>query len=224
MSLAYEMDEKRPRAFGLVVLQTDETVEADLHRLLPDGSRLFVTRVPSGAEVTREALAAMEGEITHACSLLPRPVVFECVGYACTSGTSVIGAKRVAELVAAGCRAARVTEPVSALVARCRRDGVRRLGLVSPYVEDVSAGLRHVLESRGIDVPHFASFDVAEEAKVARIDRRSVENAARDMAARDVDAVFLSCTNLRTLNVIEGWRGPVPLLSSNSVLADALFA
>ena len=41
----------RPPQVGLVVLQSDETVEIDLRRLLAPDVELLVTRVPSGAEV-----------------------------------------------------------------------------------------------------------------------------------------------------------------------------
>ena len=217
----------RPPALGLVVLQADETIEADMRRLLPPvdegGADLLVTRVPSGREVTRETLAAMEGEITAACRLFPAGRPLAAVGYGCTSGTAVIGAERVAALVRAGVEAAHVTEPVSALVARCRERGVRRLAFVSPYTEPVSRALRAVLEGHGLEIARFASFDVAEEARVARIDTASVIAAARSVVAdgRDgaVDAVFLSCTNLRTLPAIAALDLGVPVWSSNTVLA-----
>lgn len=228
MSLAYALDPPVPR-LGLVVLQADETIEADFRRLLPDAP-LLVTRVPSGREVTRATLAAMEGEITAACRLFPAGAAMSVVGYGCTSGTSVIGAERVAALVRAGVDAAHVTEPVSALVALCRERGVRRLGFVSPYIEPVSRTLRDVLEDHGIAVASFGSFAVAEEARVSRIDAASVTAAAR-AHAENVDAVFLSCTNLRTLPAIAALGAPdtpdapdapglaVPVWSSNTVLA-----
>ena len=217
MTLPYDLDPAPPR-LGLVVLQADETIERDMRRLLPDADPL-VTRVPSGREVTRETLAAMEGEIAAACQLFPAGIELAVAGYGCTSGTSVIGAKRVAELVRAGVNAAHVTQPVSALVALCRERGVRRLGFVSPYIEPVSRGLREVLEREGIAIASFGSFDVAEEARVARIDTHSVVAAARAHAA-DADAVFLSCTNLRTLPAIARLTDlPVPVWSSNTALA-----
>ena len=176
MTLPHSLDPPGPK-LGLVVLQADETIERDFRALLPDAD-LLVARVPSGREVTRETLAAMEGEITAACRLFPAGIELAAVGYGCTSGTAVIGADRVASLVRAGVAAASVTEPVSALVALCRERGVTRLGFVSPYVEPVSRRLRDVLEDHGLEIASFGSFDVAEEARVARIDADSVEAAA----------------------------------------------
>ena len=59
------------------------------------------------------------------------------------------------------------------------------------------------------------------DARVARIDPSSLVEAARVLAERsDMDAVFLSCTNLQTLDVIEGLEAELnlPVLSSNQVL------
>lgn len=207
---------------GVVVLQADETLEHDFRRLfLQDGVALYISRVPSGAEVTPDSLRRMERALTGAAELFP-PVPFDVVGYGCTSGTSVIGAEQVAALIGAGCQAAAVTEPVSALVAACRQLDVSRLALLSPYVESVSQGLRDVLACAGIDTPVFGSFDEAREENVARIAPESILAAALELGGDPAcEAIFLSCTNLRTLDVIAEIeeRTGKPVLSSNQVLA-----
>lgn len=172
------LDTARPPRLGLVVLQSDETIEGDFRRLVPDGADLLVSRVPSGDEVTPESLAGMEAHLTAAAALFPPWARFDAVGYGCTSGTAQIGAENVARRISAGAHTAAVTEPVSALIAACRALGIRRLGLVSPYVAPVSGRLRQVLEQAGISTPAFGSFEIAEEARVVRIDAASLVRAA----------------------------------------------
>lgn len=220
--LPYELTTMRPSQLGMVVLQSDETLEHDLRRLLPPEAELLVTRIPSAAIVSANSLAAMERDLTTAASLLPRGADLSVVGFGCTSGTAQIGASRIAELIGQGVPTRAVTNPVSALIAACRHLDVRRLALVSPYVEAVSARLREVLAEADITITAFASFEEAEEAKVVRIAPTSIKNAAIATAARaPCDAVFLSCTNLRTLDVIGSVEVAVgvPVLSSNQVLA-----
>ena len=66
---------------GLIVLQADETIEHDMRRILPlDGVATYVSRVPSGAEVSGETLAAMEAELSGAARLFPSPARFDVVG------------------------------------------------------------------------------------------------------------------------------------------------
>ena len=221
-ALPFRLDPGRPAQLGLVVLQEDETLEDDLRRLLPDDVTLLVSRVPSGRDVTPESLQAMEAHLAGSAALMPRSAGLGALGYGCTSGAAQIGAARIAERVAGAGVTCPVTEPVSALVAACRALGLSRLGLLSPYVAPVSERLRAVLAEQGLETPAFGSFGVSEEAIVCRITRDSVLDAAGEVAAcAPVDGLFLSCTNLRTLDAIPllEQRLGLPVLSSNLVLA-----
>lgn len=221
-NLSYTLTQDRPPQLGMIVLQSDETVEQDLRRLLPDHAELLVTRIPSAVTVSSDSLGAMERDLTGAARLLPRGARLSVVGFGCTSGTAQIGAHRIAELTRAGVATQAVTNPVSALIAACLHLGVTRLALVSPYVEEVSVRLMTVLAEAGITISAFASFNEAEEARVVRIAPDAIIDAARvTVAQAPCDAVFLSCTNLRTLDVIAPIEAELgmPVLSSNLVLA-----
>lgn len=212
----------RPAQLGVVVLQSDETIEPDLRRLIGDRAEVLVTRVPSGDEVTPETLAAMEDHLGGAAALLPKGARFAALAYACTSGAAQIGPARVAAILTEATGAPAASDPVTALVAACGALGIRRLGLLSPYVAEVSDRLITVLADHGIATPVFGSFNVAEEARVVRIDGASIRKAAVALASDGgIDALFLSCTNLRTLDLIAPMEGAMglPVLSSNQVLA-----
>lgn len=222
MRLPYEISPDRPPQVGLIVLQADETLENDMRRLLPPDLEYLVSRVPSGTEVSTDTLRAMEGALTTAASLFPAAVKWSAVGYGCTSAAAEIGADLVAEHIRAGVQTPAVTEPVSALISACNRLKLNRIALISPYVASVSDRLRDVLEQAGISVTDFASFEEPVEANVVRISPGSILQAAVEMGRKsDCDAVFLSCTNLRTLDVIDSIEQQIgkPVLSSNQVLA-----
>ena len=210
---------------GMIVLKTDETLESDLRAMVPAQTPLYVSRVPSAAEVTPESLRAMSGHLTAAADLLPQAMPYAAIGYGCTSATAQIGASHVASLIRQGAQTAHVTDPLSALIAACRALDVTSLAFLSPYTADVSDRLRGALSDAGIATPVFGSFEEANEASVVRISGASIINAACDLSAQGgtgagIGAVFLSCTNLRTLDVIEPIeaRTGAPCLSSNSVL------
>lgn len=213
----------RRAVLGMVVLQSDETLEHDLRRILPQEEvALYISRVPSAETVSSDSLAAMEGHLSDAAALMPPALDFDVLGYGCTSATSVIGAGRVAELLRKGCPATHVTDPLSALVAACRHMGILRLAFLSPYVPEVSSRLRAAVAAQGVKSPVFGTFNEAREHAVALIDGPSVTRAATALLQRGgAEAVFLSCTNLRTLDVIdaiEAETGAVAL-SSNQVMA-----
>lgn len=216
-------DDRRAPPMGLIVLQSDETLEPDFHHYFSSHtSALYVSRIPSSASVTKETLAAMEHDLPQASRLLPNARTYAVVGYGCTSASCVIGSDRVAELVRQGCDTAAVTNPLRATSAVAAHLGVSKLALVSPYIEEVNAPLRSAFAELGLSTDVFGSFEQSDEAAVVRISPASVVDAAIALGADPaVEAVFLSCTNLRTLKAIPQIEAALqkPVLSSNQAMA-----
>ena len=114
-----------------------------------------------------------------------------------------------------------VSDPLSAAITALRALNVTRVGIVSPYIASVAAPIRAGFEAADFMVPDMLGFGEEVEARVARIAPASICAAAHALAARaELDAVFLSCTNLRTLEVIPTLEAELslPVLSSNQVL------
>ncbi len=217
----YDLQEDPLPRLGLIVLQVDETIEQEFRRLFPpEAARLHVTRIPSGAELTPDSIAQMAHDLPAAAGLLPGPL--EAVAYACTSGTTLIGAGRVRDLVTGAVQTRSVTDPLTAALAQCRALGLCRIGIVSPYIPTVAEPIRAAFEAEGIKVPDTLSFGEELEARVARIAPASIAEAARTLARRGpLDGLFLSCTNLRTLDILAPLSAELglPVLSSNQCLA-----
>jgi maleate isomerase len=220
MQLSYDTLAPAPAA-GMIVLSVDRTVEADLRALVPaEALSLCHTRIESAPDVSAASLAAMADRLPGAAALLPDGL--QAVGYACTSGALMIGEARVEELIASAHPGVPTTNPLSALKAACAGLGVRRLGLLSPYVAEVSDGMRAHLGDRGIRVTAFASFDEENEALVAQIAPRSIADGLRLLAAQaPCDALFASCTGLRAVEAIGAVERAlgIPVMASNQVLA-----
>lgn len=207
---------------GLIVLQADEVIENEIRHWLPPGTELFHSRVPSGRDVSRESLAAMEAEIGPATSLLPTSAEIDAVAYCCTSGTCVIGEERVTEIIRTELPGVSVTNPLTAVKANLQAVGAREIAVLTPYVPEVSEALASHLEGVGFRLSALGSFYEAEEAKVTRIAPQSILDAVVAMGEKPgCDAVFLSCTNLRTLTLLEKAKHLIgkPVISSNSALA-----
>lgn len=223
--LPYEVDADTltPMPIGLIVLKTDETLEPEFKRYFADHpAPIYATRIPSGEEVTTEMLAGMEKDLSHAASLLPDTRPYSVVGYGCTSASSVIGSEAVERLVQSCCDTAVVTNPLRAAIACAEDLGVSKLALLSPYIEEVNVPLRHAFANAGLSTDVFGTFAEPKESQVARINKDSIIDAALRLGGDpQVEAVFLSCTNLRTYDVIPDVEKRLgkPVLSSNQALA-----
>ena len=222
-SAPYTLDTLDKPTLGLVVLQADETIEQDFRRLfLSEACNLYVTRIPSATVLTPESIGEMENTLPAAVSLFPGAAVFDAVAYACTSGTAHIGQDRVREIIQETCAAREVTNPLGAAIAALSAVGAKRIGIVSPYSETVVPPLLLAFQNAGFDVAEAVSFGEEVEANVVRVSASSLLDAIEHLVrAHAPDAVFLSCTNLRTLAVIPEAeaRFGLPVISSNLALA-----
>lgn len=209
-------------AIGVVVLSTDETLEPELRQITAQtGASLYHSRIPFDPCVTPETLARMETTLPASLALFPRHTKFGAIGFGCTSGATVIGARRVAEIVQEQFPDTSVTDPISAVIATCHALGVKRLGMLTPYRMDVSTAMCDLLERNGIKISAFGSFEEEQDHKVARISESSTLDSMLQVGAGDCDAVFASCTNLRTFGVIKAAEATLgkPVISSNSAFA-----
>lgn len=207
--------------FGLVSLASDPVASDEIRTVLAgQGRAVHETRIANCDRIDRASLAAMEAGLTSAAALLPIPERYDAVGYLCTSAAMVIGSDRVASLIGEAVPGARVTDPMRAAEAALARLGATRVGLVTPYVPEVTEGIAARLAAAGHAVVQAASFGVDEDSRVARISAGSIYGAIRSVAA-GAEAVFVSCTALRTIGHVADWEAAagLPVVSSNQAVA-----
>ena len=129
-------------ALGLLVLETDQTIEDEFRFLLPEsGVSLYGARLHNDALITPETLARMEELIAPTTRLLAPAVELGAIGFACTSGALVIGEAAVAARVREARPGTKVTDPVSAARAALETLGARRIALLTPYVRRINESL-----------------------------------------------------------------------------------
>ncbi len=208
--------------FGLIVLQTDETIEPELARIMAlDGVVLYHNRIPMTHQVTAGSLAAMAADLPGSVRLLPPSAAFNVVAYGCTSASTIIGPEGIERAVQSVLPGVTVTNPISAVIAACRALEARRIGFITPYVADVSAAMRLFLEDHGLAISAFDSFEEGDDRIVARISPASSLAAIQGMATQsDCDVIFVSCTNMRIAGIVEQAERAVgkPVISSNLAL------
>ncbi len=205
---------------GLIVLATDETLEYEARQVFAHRNvQLLHTRIPVAADITPTTLAQMDAAMPVAAALLPAGL--DVIGYACTSGATVIGAARVAEQIRRIHPAVEVSDPISAVVAALEHLGARQVGMVTPYLPSVTTQMRALLAENGIEIAHEISFAERDDRRVARIDPASTRAALLEAAKTPgVEALFASCTNLQTfaiLDEVEAITG-LPVVTSNQAL------
>lgn len=208
---------------GVVTLATDHTLEYDFRRLLDlPGVAFYVARIPFQPEVTPETLAGMEQSMAATASLILPGVPLTAIVYGCSSATMVLGEETVFARLREGRGVIPPTTPVTAAFAAFNRLDKTRIALLTPYVRSVNEEVANYFRDAGYDVPVLASYDCGNDNIVCNIPTDTILRDAIALGRRDdVDAVFISCTSLRTAEIIaqaEAETGK-PVTSSNHAMA-----
>ena len=208
---------------GLMVLESDQTIEWEMRLMTHlSGVSMYHTRLANDVVVTPETLAKMETELPISAKLLPDYLALNAIGYGCTSGSTIIGEDRVADILDAAHPGVPSSNPLTAAKAALNVMGVKRLGLVTPYTPDVTQAMQDRFEEAGIQITAVGSFYEDSDEVVGRIDPNSILEAAIAIGSSDkVDGVFISCTSLRAAGIIERAEALLkkPVTASNHALA-----
>ena len=207
--------------FGLITLDTDHATEREVLTMLPpDASELFVTRVRHGGQCDLHHLAAMGDELARAASLLLPGTGVDAIAYACTSGTVAIGIDKVRRAIQSAWPETPVTTPITAARSALDSLGVNRIAMLTPYIDEVNRMLVDHLTGTGITVTVLGSFGVNTDIEISSIPREALVEAAQQLDLDGAQALFISCTGLRTAAIIDSieQRIGVPVVTSNQVM------
>jgi maleate isomerase len=210
---------------GMIVLATDLTVERDVRQLItPDEAVVHVSRIPFENPTTPASLQAMGPNLTAAADLLVPGVDLAAIAFACTSASVTIRNEVVSQAIAKVRPHIPVVTPSSATLAAFQALGVRRIALLTPYLVETTAPMVGYFEEQDIQIEKAACFNMADDREMARIDDETMIEAAVSIDSPQVDAVFLSCTALPALNVINAIEARIgkPVVSSNQATLWAL--
>jgi maleate isomerase len=205
---------------GLIALATDCNSEQDLRRMYPEGVELFTNRVLNANPVTMQNLRNMAGDISRAASGILPGITLDAIIYACTSGTIANGVDKIQQLVQQSCPGVPVTDPVSAALAAFAHFGVRRISVLTPYIEEVNLEMAVWLENQGIEVINIAGFGYHSDIDMTEIPPQEIADAASRVCDARADLLFISCTAIRASMVIEQIEQAItkPVVTSNQAL------
>lgn len=214
---------------GLVVPSSNSTAEPEIARMLPDGVTAYASRVlqvetDDPAEKVATILAMQAGlgrAVDELVSVRPA-----AIGFACTAASFLNGAVDDRETCAAlstraGCP---VLTTSRAVVLALRSLGVRRVALATPYLPEINAGEAAFLAEEGVEVVNSVGLGIVGNLPKGRLPAEASRRAVAEADTPDAQAVFVSCTNWRTVDHLPELerRLSKPVLSSNSATAWAL--
>lgn len=211
-------DEDACPRVGLIALSTDMTSERDAARVLPGaGILLHTTRVSFANPTTPESLVRMQPQLGQAAALIVPDVPLAAIWYSCTAASAIIGDGPVEAAIAAGRPEVPVVTPPASARAAFRRLKVNRVAVLTPYLARTTQGLVGYFEKSGLDIVSTLSLGIEDDRDMARVSARSILAAASAADHADAEALFISCTALPAMALIEDIEAALgkPVITSN---------
>lgn len=186
---------------GLMIPSSNITIEPEFNAMKPEGVSIHGTRLLVGA-ATIEDLKKMAEKTEEASTLLATAGV-NIIAYGCTSG-SLVNVGYDQELISriektTGIQA---TTTSTAVVRAFRELGVGKVAVATPYAEEVNQAEKEFFEAHGIKVVSIKGLDIHCEDR-RRLTPETTYALACEVNTPEADAVFISCTNFKSITVIE---------------------
>ncbi|MBX7443149.1 MULTISPECIES: aspartate/glutamate racemase family protein [unclassified Arthrobacter] len=213
----------RPFRIGMIVPSSNTCLEPQTYRIL--GARTDVTVHFTRIPVTRIALddssdRQFDPAVMREAAKLLATADVDVIAWNGTSG-SWLGAAHDHELAAeiSGATGIPATTSTLAYLEAFRIFGTERIGLFTPYTEDVNRQVIASYEREGIKTVDHRALGLSDNESFARVTDDEMRPGSLELAAASPDALVYLCTNLYGANItaeVEESTG-VPVLDSVAV-------
>jgi maleate isomerase len=221
----------RPARVGLMIPSSNTMMEVDFARDLPPGVALHTARM-----YLEDTTAAGENRMLDEFALpaardlgtaRPDVVVFGCTSAGALRGNDYDAelCERISEVTGAP-----VVSTIGAVRAAIEASGADRIGVITPYVDELNEKIKASIEADGTQVAAIAGLGITENFEIAEVAEAEIvafaERALGALAAGgSIGLVFASCTNFGAMAArpaIAGRLGLPVVTSNQAVLAAAI--
>lgn len=206
---------------GVIDLASSTVLLPEYYRVVPEGVAVYTSRlVLPGCRATAEDLTAMVASpaLEEAAALLV-PLEPHIIVFACTTGSLIQGPGADGAISRRLERKTGVpaTTTGTAVLRAFAALGLRRIALAGPYTDDLIALERTAFEAHGVRVVSARGLGIVDDREIGRQPPAVAYELGRAVDVPEADGVFLSCTNLRTLDVIAALEADLgkPVVTSN---------
>ena len=206
---------------GLIALSTDKTIEKDFNHIcvnLP--LNIFINRIHNQNPLTQENLLKMQDDLESVAKKILPDEKIDTIVYGCTSGTIAIGEDKVKEKILLAKPDCYVTTPITSTIKALKQMNIKRIALLTPYPDNVNHTILKYFQSKNIEVSSFASLNLNLDSEIAQVDPNYILEISSKLEIKNADALFISCTALPVLNILNKLEKKIQklVLSSNQTL------
>ena len=214
------ISKSNPR-IGLIALGSDFRIEKDFNNIIYGRDiDLYVNRIHCYNPLTNETLAKMAEDITEVAKEILPDQKIDCIAYGCTSGTVAAGFSSIKKKVNLAKPNAKVTTPITSAIKAFKKLNINKISVFTPYTKEINDSIISYFEKESIIVNSLSYFDIASDIDIGKVDQDNLFDILSKIDLKDSDALFVSCTALPVLSIIDKLEKKLnkTVLSSNQTL------
>lgn len=210
-----------PPKIGLITLASDYIIEKDFHNVIKNKNiNLFVNRIECYNPLNKENLIKMSQNITKVTkNILPGEKI-DCVAYACTSGTIAAGYISIKKKVEKAKPNTKLTTPSTSSINALKKFKIKKIAVFTPYSKKLNNEVVEFFKKNKFIVTSNSYFDIHSDIDIGKINNKYLFKVLSKMNLNGAQALFISCTALPALSIIEKLENKLGILvlSSNQTL------
>ena len=214
------ISKSNPR-IGLIALASDFMIEKDFINVIKNKDiDFFVNRIECHNPLTTENLIKMSEKVTEVVKDILPDQKIDCVVYGCTSGTIAAGHDSIEKKIKLAKPEAKVTTPSTAAIKALKKFDIKNLSIFTPYSKKLNDEVVEYFKKEGFNIVSNSYFDIESDYDIGKVDQNYLYNVLSKIDLKDADALFVSCTALPVLPIIDKLENKLNkiVLSSNQAL------
>ena len=134
-----------------------------------------------------------------------------------TSGSIVIGEDKVCAEIRRGAPYATATTLVSGVVAALNQLEAKKIVIGTPYLDEINIVEKNFFENKGFDVLDIQGLNLGNGIEFGKITPDYIKDFALSIDQKESEVIFLSCSGIRSLDIIEELEATTgkPVITSN---------
>tara|TARA_B100000029_G_scaffold70726_1_gene62770 strand:+ start:103 stop:849 length:747 start_codon:yes stop_codon:yes gene_type:complete len=206
---------------GLIALASDYMIEKDFINVIKDKRiDFFVNRIECFNPLTSENLIKMSENVTNVTQdILPGEKI-DCVVYGCTSGTIAAGYDSIKSKIKKAKPEAEVTTPSTSSIKALKKLNLTKIAIFTPYPKKLNDEVINFFKKEKFQITANSYFDIESDIDIGKVDPDYLYEVLLKMDLNGADALFISCTALPALSIIDKLEKKLNkiVLSSNQAL------
>ena len=216
---------------GLIISSPNTTIEYEYPKMTPDFisihvSRIYFPETKDPKEKEENLFKMAEGVIKAAKEVAC--VKPEVIAFCCTSGSFIKGEKNNKEIINSieeitGISALTTT---TAVLEVFKKYNLKRVAMTTPYNEEIAEKEVQYFEKNmpGLKIVAKKNLGIIESLSKGYLYPSSAYLSAKEVNIPEADAIFISCTNWRTIEVIDLLEKDLgkPVITSNQATMWAI--